>query len=1081
MKKTKQEQFYNIDEVEDLTLFANESFDTQDVDLFEFSSEESSPLVRLKSIILSLDWEISDETLQELANELPNLQATWQGDKVAEVYLQGLEKIGRYIRNKGAYAHPNSIKLLLTFFYNFEKIVSSEHLSGDEITKILKGDIRKFKILQYQINQLESAGEPESAPVHTADAIVSQGISDSADSDKSPLKLLRAAILSLDWEVTDDNLKQFNEWLQQYRTSIADNRLVMVLVQGLQALGEYIGTERADAHPEAFTLLHSFSDALDQVARFSEGDIDEKRAQDILVEQINRLNNLKLIIARPQEAHIDEQAIEEVMGEINRPTATEGILEEPVVEPPTVAAPAPPPPLPSAVEQMPIPADDETSEDALQAELDSLFGIDAKPAMESADTQYPNEILPPDAIQPVDDELADDLIEASLHSKRGLMPALSNVDDTAEVHETNEPLDNSVQVDLNQQLDMLFAEVEMGESALSTPDQDLGDQFPGEVVDEPPAPILAGGPVADETNDDEEEEWSDSTASGAMVVAALSDAEEPEDRIEPAAAHTGTDEEMANITSKLDSFFDFDSDKEDEAATTLPAVPAREDDAVAALSDAGDTIAENLAVADAEPEAESLVSLESKLDDYFQEDSIGAQEEPIASVVETSADEAEELLYFATDQPMETALAECEEDKGFSEEEANAAFEFTPLEEIEEKLDFFFDTESEGNQADISEPASPETVVDEKAPATVPVDLFADMGQDHEEDIVPALAAIDDDTPIAEEVMPSEAGGEDGQGKEIEQKLDVFFTDEAKTTPIAAVGEETVPADDLLTAIGQTEPEDRRSVEALDVVLAEDLDRDSGMDEILGLEQEMPVLTSDLFAEIEGEEAIDTSVNAGLGTAEDLDSTAQVKEVEGIGQGLEGELDLFFADEAKASEPVTEPETISELTRALEATIDNAEENEVLLASIGSLLPSVVRTPARKPIDEALHLLDSLQRQAVLSEHRSLAGLLNSTVSLLGRTAGKDKTETEKLINYLYEQLLRKEVGPDILPEAVNRFTGWMRSLCATMPMIPERRGEAEEPRFEYTAKELYFELAELRASIRDELAKLRHEMHHRS
>ena len=74
MKKTQRETISAIEEFEDLTLFANESFDTQDVDLFEFTSEESSPLTRLKSIILSLDWEINDEILQELADELDNLQ-----------------------------------------------------------------------------------------------------------------------------------------------------------------------------------------------------------------------------------------------------------------------------------------------------------------------------------------------------------------------------------------------------------------------------------------------------------------------------------------------------------------------------------------------------------------------------------------------------------------------------------------------------------------------------------------------------------------------------------------------------------------------------------------------------------------------------------------------------------------------------------------------------------------------------------------------------------------------------------------------------------------------------------------------
>ena len=70
MKKSQRDQISSIDDFEDLTLFANESFNTEDVDLFEFTSEESSPLTRLKSIILSLDWEINDDILQELDDEL---------------------------------------------------------------------------------------------------------------------------------------------------------------------------------------------------------------------------------------------------------------------------------------------------------------------------------------------------------------------------------------------------------------------------------------------------------------------------------------------------------------------------------------------------------------------------------------------------------------------------------------------------------------------------------------------------------------------------------------------------------------------------------------------------------------------------------------------------------------------------------------------------------------------------------------------------------------------------------------------------------------------------------------------------
>ncbi|MCW5214449.1 hypothetical protein VU13_03955, partial [Desulfobulbus sp. US5] len=76
-----------IDEFEDLTQFADESFDNDEVDLFEFTDDEESPLLRLKSIVLSLDWDITEDTLAELAEELSELRSLWDGDKVAQIYL----------------------------------------------------------------------------------------------------------------------------------------------------------------------------------------------------------------------------------------------------------------------------------------------------------------------------------------------------------------------------------------------------------------------------------------------------------------------------------------------------------------------------------------------------------------------------------------------------------------------------------------------------------------------------------------------------------------------------------------------------------------------------------------------------------------------------------------------------------------------------------------------------------------------------------------------------------------------------------------------------------------------------------
>jgi len=874
MKKTQRDHISSIDEFEDLTLFANESFDTQDVDLFEFTSEESSPLTRLKSIILSLDWEINDDILQELDDELNNLQSMWQGDKVAEVYLQGLSKIGNYIRTKGAYAHPNSIKLLLTFFYNFEKIISSENITGEEITQLLKADVRKFKILQYQINQseIEQPVAPE-LPLELSE-VIETGAVEVPESDAS--KLLKASILSLDWEVTDESLRNFNEKIAEFHHYVAGNKPALVLIQGLQALGDYIAEERAEAHPETFILLHSFSEALEQILKTGDQRLEEDAIQDLLVDRINRLNNLKLLIAAPSGTGADDQRIDKVVEELSAPTGAEQVTAhiQPLEAESIIASV-------SLEEELEIDLPMETSvttqpADTLEAEIDTFFAMDSMPAMESADVQYPDEVLPPEAIQPVDDELADDFIESHLSTKRGLRPALSDADETSGFDENAEPLDLPTQSDLAEQLDFLFAESEAaGESAVTFSALDSTEL---------------------EMAIDTEEE----------PIAALADVDLEIEQGGVAAALSGTEEPAAEVAVSMES----------EAAEV----------------------------------DQSSLEIQTKLDSFFAD----IDEEPVATspAPQTEVDEIEQSLFFNEEDSVQAALADSAEDQGFSEEAEIAALNFTPMDEIEEKLDFFFGTDAE------EEPAQ-ETALRESLEESLELSF-----EEPDADIAPALA---DFTP------------QEGAEEEAEAML-----------------------------AGQGEPDEE----------------------------------------------------------------------------LAGTLDLFFTD---TQEEEVEPATaaVDELTLALEATIDDRlqvaadESAEIQLAALGALLPLVVRTPSREIIAESATVVAALKQAGLSAVQQSLVQLLESVITMLIRLPTKNDAATEKLVNYLYEQLLAEHGQPDVLPEAISRFTAWMQQASAIMPVVPAASDEGREPQFAYTAKELYFELSELRAHIREEFAKLRHEMHH--
>ncbi|NOX79787.1 MAG: hypothetical protein GXP57_01605, partial [Deltaproteobacteria bacterium] len=314
-----------LNEVEDLTLFLNEDFDTDDVDLFEFTNATDSPLRQLKAIVLSLDWEITDATLEELSQEISNLRELeiFHNDKVSHVYLQGLEKVGSYIRAEQAYAHPNAMKLLLTLYYDFEKIISSADITGPEITGLLKADVRKFKILQYQIAQTSKKAAPESPAVPaTGPAAVA------ADQHES-LQQLYAIVLGLDWEVTDQGLQDLSEKLDILQKRFAEDRYMLILIQGLNALRLYIAEERADAHPEAFSLVHFFYEGLRLLAENE--DLDAEKRREILTERVNSLNNLKLLIVNRDKA-VEPAPEEDLLPEKELPAETVTPVVETVVE-----------------------------------------------------------------------------------------------------------------------------------------------------------------------------------------------------------------------------------------------------------------------------------------------------------------------------------------------------------------------------------------------------------------------------------------------------------------------------------------------------------------------------------------------------------------------------------------------------------------------------------------------------------------------------------------------------------------------------------------------------------------------------
>ncbi|MBF0301573.1 MAG: hypothetical protein HQK73_00905 [Desulfamplus sp.] len=150
-----------------------ETQEISDTSAISYQAEmDGNVISELKSIILSLDWEITDELIQKLDKEVNRLQTYWQNSKIHLSFLQMFKSIGSYVMNKGSNTHPDAISLLNSLYRNLEKIVLSPAMTSTEQKDILLNEMKKFNDLKKIISSAK-VSKPRSnlsAPMFTSPA-----------------------------------------------------------------------------------------------------------------------------------------------------------------------------------------------------------------------------------------------------------------------------------------------------------------------------------------------------------------------------------------------------------------------------------------------------------------------------------------------------------------------------------------------------------------------------------------------------------------------------------------------------------------------------------------------------------------------------------------------------------------------------------------------------------------------------------------------------------------------------------------------------------------------------------------------
>ncbi|MBW2217382.1 MAG: hypothetical protein JRF34_09345, partial [Deltaproteobacteria bacterium] len=120
---------------------------------------EESPLKDLKSIVLSIDWEISDEIMSRFLDQVNSLMGIYQGDRIILMFLSLLNSVGKYIKAKKENSDADVVKLLNSSYAALEKSVLTKEITEDEKKKLIITEVNKFKKIREKLG-----GKPADKP-----------------------------------------------------------------------------------------------------------------------------------------------------------------------------------------------------------------------------------------------------------------------------------------------------------------------------------------------------------------------------------------------------------------------------------------------------------------------------------------------------------------------------------------------------------------------------------------------------------------------------------------------------------------------------------------------------------------------------------------------------------------------------------------------------------------------------------------------------------------------------------------------------------------------------------------------------
>jgi hypothetical protein len=209
----------------------------------ENRQKKQYPLAELKNLILSIDWEITDEVLDKLILQIRDLQVIYQDDKIVMTFLKILNLLGKYIKAHRAKAHPRTFKILNSVFANLDKVVLSNQMSESTKKQILREEMQRYAELRNQIAKGKKSAAQARSKIESAITEVAQ--------------------------IPEENIGLINTGEPEPRAAIADNQADPFFELEGPSTGLFI----KKVHPEPGTTQATLAAAVEEIKSYIHNEI----------------------------------------------------------------------------------------------------------------------------------------------------------------------------------------------------------------------------------------------------------------------------------------------------------------------------------------------------------------------------------------------------------------------------------------------------------------------------------------------------------------------------------------------------------------------------------------------------------------------------------------------------------------------------------------------------------------------------------------------------------------------------------------------------------------------------------------